>query len=114
MMSVRRPVISQPRRCRCHESLFAAARDAPAGLAVAIGADGRLPAAAQRRRDGRADGLPFRRRVEHRSGALAAFLPVADIDAGCVQRRRFIDTAGGIADDDVDLVHQADVAELPE
>ena len=62
----------------------------PAGFAIAIGADGRLPAAAQRRRNGRRNGLPFRRRMEHRSGALAALLPVADIDAGGVQRRRFI------------------------
>ena len=88
--------------------------DTPAGFAVAIGARRRLPPAAQRRRNRCRDRLTFRSGVEHRSGALAALLPVADVDAGGVERRRFVDSARGIADHDVGLVHQADVAKLPQ
>src|SRR5258705_8765998 len=88
--------------------------DTPAGLAIAIRADRQLPPAAERRRNRGRDRVTFRSGMEYRSGALAALLPVADVDAGSVERRRLVDSARGIADHDVGLVHQADVAKLPQ
>src|SRR6185437_15723389 len=88
--------------------------DALARFAVTVGADRRLPPAPHRLYNRRADRAALRLRVKHRAGALAPLLAVADVDAGRIERRRLIDSARGITDHRVDLIHQADVAKLPE